>query len=117
MKYPKHILEEIKNHLLGERLNTNQKLQSIKSQDPFSDPDRTNDNAASDTEASEESTHDRLEALEKELQLNLLEVNQALERIEKDSYGKCLRCQSFIDTERLAAKPTALYCVSCEAKK
>lgn len=117
MKYPKHILEGIKNHLLEERLNTNQKLQSIKSQDPFSDPERTNDNAASDTEASEESSHDRLEALEKELQVNLSEVNQALERIEKDSYGKCLNCQSLIDTERLAVKPTALYCVSCEAKK
>ncbi|OGG20386.1 hypothetical protein A3D03_06085 [Candidatus Gottesmanbacteria bacterium RIFCSPHIGHO2_02_FULL_40_13] len=117
MKYPKQILEGIKNYLLTERSNLNQKLLSIKSQDPFSDPERTNDNAASDTEAQEESSHDRLEALEKELQLNLREVNQALERIDKDSYGKCLSCKSFIDTERLAVKPTALYCVSCEAKK
>lgn len=117
MKYPKHILEGIKNHLLTERSNTSYKLQSIMSQDPFSDPERTNDNAASDTDAQEESSHDRLEALEKELQLSLAEVNQALERIDKDSYGKCLSCKSFIDTERLAVKPTALYCVSCEAKK
>ncbi len=92
-------------------------LSSLKSQDPFSDPDRLNDNAASDTDAKEEISHERMEALEKELKLSMEEIEKALERIKKGTYGKCMSCSKMIDTERLAIKPTALYCVDCEKRR
>lgn len=117
MQFPHNILEQIKKHLLKEKIRIETTLTSLKSQDPFSDPDRLNDNAASDTDAKEEISHERMEALEKELQLNLVEVVAALARIEKGNYGKCLNCGKLIDTDRLAVKPTALYCVDCERKK
>lgn len=117
MKFPKELLDQIKLQLEEEKKKIEVNLDSLKSQDPFSDPDRLNDNAASDTDAKEETSHDRVEAIEKELRLNLSEMNEALLRVEKGNYGICQNCGKMIDTDRLAVKPTALYCVECEKKK
>lgn len=117
MKFPLSILQNIKDNLLKEKNKLVTTITSLKSQDPFSDPERLNDNAASDTEAKEESSHERMEALEKALRLHMSEIEQALERIQKGTYGKCLSCGKMIDTDRLAIKPTALYCVSCARKR
>ena len=117
MRYPDNILAEIKEHLSSERNKIKTTLSSLKAQDPFSDPERLIDNAASDTEAKEESSHERMEALEKELRQHLNDIEKALDRVQKGSYGKCLNCGKMIDTDRLAIKPTALLCVVCERKK
>ncbi|OGG02993.1 hypothetical protein A2W14_04425 [Candidatus Gottesmanbacteria bacterium RBG_16_37_8] len=117
MKFPKELLNSVYTNLIKLRKIVEKRISSLKLQDPFSDPDRLNDNAASDTEAKEESSHDRMEALEKVLKRNLEEINLALIRIKKGTYGKCQNCGKMIDTDRLAIKPTALYCVSCERKK
>lgn len=117
IKFPLSILKKIGNHLVKEKNRIGNRISSLKAQDPFSDPDRLMDNAASDTEAKEESSHERMEALEKELRLHLKEIEEALFRIKKRTYGKCLSCGKMIDTERLAIKPTALYCVVCERKR
>ena len=117
MKFPKELLNSIYRNLIKLRKVREERISSLKLQDPFSDPDRLNDNAASDTEAKEESSHERMEALEKVLKSNLEEINLALERIKKRTYGKCQNCGQLIDTDRLAIKPTALYCVTCERKK
>ncbi|MCJ7741020.1 TraR/DksA C4-type zinc finger protein [Candidatus Microgenomates bacterium] len=117
MKFPKKILDELQKYLSAELEKIKKNLSSLKLQDPFSDPDRLIDNAASDTEAKEESSHERMEALEKELKIHFEEVKQALERVNRGTYGKCFSCKKMIDTDRLGAKPTALYCVECERKK
>src|SRR3989338_1172757 len=111
MNTPKELLKKISSNLVNLRKQVMERIQSLKLQDPFSDPDRLNDNAASDTEANEESSHERMEALEKELKRNLEEINITLEKIKKGNYGKCQNCGKMIDTDRLAVKPTALYCV------
>lgn len=117
MKFPKKLLNSIYQNLIKLKKSREKRISSLKLQDPFSDPDRLNDNAASDTEAKEESSHERMEALEKELKRNLEEINLTLEKIKKGTYGKCQNCGKMIDSERLAIKPTALYCVECERKK
>ena len=117
MNFPGYILNKIKTSLVSLKKKRQETLKSLKTQDPYSDPDRVNDNAASDTEAKEESSHERVEAIEKELKKSLDEINQALIRIKKGTYGKCLSCKSIIDTDRLAVKPTALFCVECEKKR
>src|SRR3989338_11552070 len=111
MKFPKKLLNSIYQNLIKLKKSREKRISSLKLQDPFSDPDRLNDNAASDTEAKEESSHERMEALEKELKRNLEEINLTLEKIKKGNYGKCQNCGKMIDTDRLAVKPTALYCV------
>lgn len=86
-------------------------------EDPFSNPDRLIDNAASDTEAKEEEGHDRIEALKRELSAKITRIEEALKRITKGSYGTCAYCGKPIEQKRLVIMPTATLCVSCEQKK
>jgi len=44
-----------------------------------------------------------------------LEVQGALERIAKGTYGKCELCGNDIPTERLEAIPTASLCLQCKS--
>jgi len=47
---------------------------------------------------------------------NLKEVEEALDRIEKSHYGKCLQCGEEISPKRLEVLPFARYCVPCQEK-
>lgn len=116
LNFPSDVLEQIRLHLEEEKRKTNAQIQELTSQDPFSKADRTIDNAASDTEASEESDHDRYEAMIEETKTKLNRIDEALSRIGAGSYGHCATCQEMIDTDRLAILPTATLCLSCEEK-
>lgn len=41
-------------------------------------------------------------------------VDAALERIDEGTYGRCIRCQREIATERLEALPWAAHCIECQ---
>lgn len=116
-QFPADTLVDIKAHLEEEKSRLLSRISELNGQDPFSDPDRSNDNAASDTEASEESNHDRVSALVSELQAQAAEVEKALSKIADGTYGFCAVCGTMIDTDRLAIHPTATMCLSCELKK
>ena len=47
---------------------------------------------------------------------NLKEVNEALDRIDKSKFGKCLHCTQEIPLKRLEVLPFARYCVDCQEK-
>jgi DnaK suppressor protein len=49
--------------------------------------------------------------------MRLQEVEDALERIEDGSYGKCDRCGGQISAQRLEALPFARLCVECQSKE
>ena len=40
-------------------------------------------------------------------------VDQAMERLEKGTFGLCTRCEKPIGTERLEALPWTPYCIEC----
>lgn len=42
-------------------------------------------------------------------------IDDALDRIEDGSYGKCSGCQTAIPPLRLAAVPAAEYCIECQS--
>jgi DnaK suppressor protein len=44
----------------------------------------------------------------------LRQTRAALDRIEDGSYGVCLSCEQEIEPRRLAAVPSAAYCVRCQ---
>lgn len=115
--FPSDVLSDIRKHLEEEKTRIASRISELEAQDPFSDPSRLNDNAASDTEASEDSSHDRYRALVVELKTGLEDIDNALGRIGNGTYGFCTNCGSLIDTDRLAIIPTATLCLSCEAKK
>jgi DnaK suppressor protein len=115
--FPSELLEHIRLHLEEEKKKLLREMGDLSAQDPFSDPDRANDNAASDSEANEESSHDRFAAMLDELKVKLSHIDAALARISDGSYGFCSTCRQMIDTDRLAILPTATLCLSCEQKK
>jgi DnaK suppressor protein len=115
--FPNDVLNELRKHLEDEKRHTNERIAQLSAQDPFSDPDRANDNAASDSEANEESSHDRFAAMVEELNTRLADIDAALARIAQGTYGYCTSCNEMIDTDRLAILPTATLCLACEKKK
>jgi DnaK suppressor protein len=44
------------------------------------------------------------------------EIDQALERLDEGTYGRCVACGAVIPEERLLAVPWAALCVPCSAK-
>lgn len=44
----------------------------------------------------------------------LREVQEALSRLEDNSYGHCLECEEPISLKRLEAIPWARYCITCQ---
>lgn len=115
--FPNEVLEKLRVHLEEEKTRIAKRIEELTAQDPFSDPDRSNDNAASDTDANEESSHDRFAAMLDELKENVSEIDAALVRISEGTYGFCANCKQMIDTDRLAVLPTATLCLSCEKDK
>lgn len=53
-------------------------------------------------------------ALESSVQHMLTQVEEALQRIEEGTYGRCLRCGNFIDYARLKVLPYATLCIRCK---
>ena len=70
--FPSELLNGLRLHLEEEKKKLIVQMSDLSAQDPFSDPERVNDNAASDSEASEESSHDRFAAMLDELKVKLL---------------------------------------------
>lgn len=115
--FPKDILLEIKKTLEEEEKRIASQIQELSAQDPFSDTERIIDNAASDAEANEESSHDRFSALVDELKRKQVDIQRALLRTENETYGFCQACGKMIDTDRLGILLTATLCLACEQKR
>jgi DnaK suppressor protein len=67
-------------------------------------------------DASEVFTRERNLALRGNAEDLVAQIDAALERVEAGTYGTCARCGKEIPTERLEARPYAIYCVSCQAE-
>jgi RNA polymerase-binding protein DksA len=50
-------------------------------------------------------------------QATLTEIDEALERIEKRQFGKCVGCGGLIPRARLKVKPHAKYCIECKRRE
>ena len=55
-------------------------------------------------------------AANKVLESTLRDINNALDRIEKNAYGICKYCQKDIGKKRMIARPVASACVECKTK-
>jgi RNA polymerase-binding transcription factor DksA len=115
--FPSDILSNIRVHLEEEKKKLVARIEELSKQDPFTDPDRGIDNAASDTEANEESSHDRFSAMVDESKAKVSDIDDALVRIGDGTYGFCTACHEMIDTDRLSVLPMATLCKFCEDTK
>ena len=117
LSFPKKLLEPIMHFLHREERRLEKKKKALEAEDPFSNPTRTTDNAASDTDAAEQFGQARIEAMKREVDRKLIGVRKALSRIKIGKYGICEDCGKMIDTDRLMIKPEATLCVECEKKR
>ena len=69
-----------------------------------------------DDAVSSESTSESLEE-EEALSRTLIQVRDALKRIQAGTYGKCIACGRPIEAARLEAVPWAEYCLEDQAKQ
>lgn len=113
IKFPLPVLNPLKSYLKKEEKKLQKRKTELEKEDPFTDQDRVNDNAAIDTEAKEEAGHDRIAALKLEVDKTLIRIRKTLTRIKLGKFGICESCHKMIDTDRLAIYPTAIYCIKC----
>ena len=117
IKFPTDVLNQIKNYLEQKRQETEHRLKDLKKEDPFEDKSRLLDRASDDREAQSKAGHERVAALQQQLNLILIQTRKALTKIKIGNYGVCENCHKMIDTDRLAAMPAAVLCLNCEKKR
>ncbi|MEA3398209.1 MAG: TraR/DksA C4-type zinc finger protein [Patescibacteria group bacterium] len=115
----KETIEKIKNDLLIRKKNIEEELADLSGENglktsqkvKFPDfGDKTDENAQ---EIGEYSTN---LATEKVLHSSLRDINNALDRIKKGTYGICKYCHESIGKKRMLARPVASACVKCKIK-
>ena len=117
VKFPQSVLSQISGYLEERRKSLEKRIGELKKEDPFEDKTRLLDQASDDSEAQSKAGHERTTALSKQLNVALIETKKALTKIKIGKYGICENCGKMIDTDRLAAMPTARLCLSCEKKR
>lgn len=117
IKFPANVLSQIKDHLETRSKEAEENLKDLKKEDPFEDNSRLLDRASDDSEAQSKFGHERAEALRQQLQTVLVQTRKALTKIKIGKYGICESCGKMIDTDRLAAMPTATKCLACEKRR
>jgi len=108
-----NVLRPLMDYLKGEEKRLVKAKSSLVKEDPFKGRKREEDNSI-DADVAEQVDHDRVFASRIELRKSLINIRKTLTRIKIGRYGICEKCSKMIDTDRLAIKPTAEYCVSCE---
>lgn len=109
---PLDVLKPLVGYLKGEEKRLIKVKSSLKKEDPYKTKKREEDNSV-DADVAEQIDHERLWALRNELTKSIINIRKTLTRIKIGKYGICERCGKMIDTDRLAIKLTAEYCVSC----
>ncbi len=82
--------------------------------DPVSDSTGVASDQADDADAVENA--ERMNAITRNSQVLLSQVNAALTRIADGTYGTCINCGKEIAPRRLEALPYATLCIECQAQ-
>ena len=101
-------LEEIKEKLIAERALL---IEKLKGNDLSVDDSETPDQV--DLAVRNYSKNVMLAVSENESKQVTL-IDEALQRIEDEEYGLCQNCEKEINPKRLAALPSARYCLDCQ---
>lgn len=113
-------IKQIKENLLTEK----ERLEKQLSKFTKPNPDNPNDFEAIYPEIGSEEEENAQEiaeynkdiSLERTLEQELQDVNNALERVEQGEYGVCKYCKKEIEEKRLLARPTSSSCIVCKKK-
>ncbi len=118
---PQKTLEKLKARLLEERETYTRQAEDLMAEAEALMEDRE----PGDTQFDEESGEGDTLTVERERDLALSatarqaveEIDEALARIKKGTYGICLRCEKKIPVARLEAVPHAALCIECKSRQ
>lgn len=116
----KTTIAEIEKTLLEQKKQISHELSEVSRKDNH-EPDNTGTKFPEygdkpDENAQEITDYTTNMATEKVLEKSLEDINSALKRIEKGTYGACKYCANPIAEKRLIARPTASSCISCKTE-
>jgi len=122
----KKLLKELKEKLEKERSRVEEELKKFAKKDEKLPGDwdarfpsfngGESGGALLEKEADEVEEYSTLLPLEYALELRLKNINLALEKIKKEKYGICEKCEKEIEIERLRISPEARLCLKCTPK-
>jgi DnaK suppressor protein len=110
-------MEELKSKLLSEKKRMEVEVEHFAKSKGNEDTYETGFNQiGTDREdnASEVEEYSDNLALESSIEKSLKEIDEALDEMEKGTYGICKNCGQEIDIERLKAYPAARTCIKCK---
>jgi DnaK suppressor protein len=109
--------EELRTRLESEQKRLNEELVQAKTNARVNEDRREGSPFGKrEEEATESFEFERRLALEKRLTDQLADIEHALEKFEKGTYGLCDECGKPIAPDRLEALPQASLCVDCKTK-
>lgn len=91
------------------------KIKRLRREDPMTTTDRSII-VEPGTDAGVLFGHEQVVIFEQRLKSDLKEIEKALLKIKKGTYGKCEKCGRPIEARRLEAKPSAIYCLEDKKK-
>lgn len=121
----KKLLQELKEKLEKEKADIEKGLEKFADKDKkvpgdwdtrFPHWDGDSGGSSLERAADEVEEYGNLLPVEHGLEIQLRDINLALEKIEKGKYGKCEKCGKDISEERLKVYPEARFCLKCEKK-
>lgn len=89
------------------------KIKRLRRDDPFTTEDRSII-VEPGTDAAQLFSHEQIAVIEGQLKGDLKEIEFAIKKMKKGTYGICERCGKQIDPKRLEVKPQAIYCLKDE---
>lgn len=111
MKIPD--IMNLKERVESQRKMILSKIMRLKNEDPFTTEDRALI-VEPGTDAAQLFGHEKTIILENQLKRDLKEIEAALQKVKKGTYGLCEKCKKVIDIARLEVKPASIYCLQCE---
>ena len=112
---PLDFIAKLKHLLLEKKREITEQQLKLPQDDPFFDPKRADSNSPEE-DADEQVGHRDYLAQEAFLTASQKQVDSALSKIEKGTYGRCEKCGGKIEPERLEAMPEAVLCIKCANK-
>lgn len=121
----KKLIEELKDKLEKEKTAAEEQLKTFADKDTDLKGDWDSKfpkfngefgGAAMETAADEVEEYDSRLNIEHNLEIQLRDINIALDKIARNEYGKCENCKKEIDEDRLKVHPAARLCMKCSKK-
>ena len=113
--------EELRRKLEEKKANIIAKLENIghraEGEETNYDADFPSYGESEEDNATEMADYTANLSLEKQLEQDLKNINEAVKRLDENNYGHCEECGKDIEAEVLDIMPESRFCISCKQKK